>query len=235
MACLARNPLKSTYSEVGSGEPIESENLVEFRLIYQGELLGASRENTRAQHKHELRRAFQPQLRRLWSVNNNLRDYARTKAFQNHRDPTPTTIEQIFDFGIAAISKEWERGKYKFVPLITPELALRCRLDILLLRPNEGKFIFTQGDIDAQLKTLFDALRIPDSLSTVDAPEIPIADEDPFYCLLQDDRLISEVQVVADQLLLLPGHREAKANDCFAVIHVSLNHKNARTFDNWFG
>src|SRR5579863_3688379 len=42
---------------------------VEFRLVYSGRLLGASRTDTRASLKHEIRREFHPQLRRLWKTN----------------------------------------------------------------------------------------------------------------------------------------------------------------------
>ena len=42
-------------------DPDEGERL-EFRLTYEGLLLGASRTDTRAQHKHEIRKAFHPQL-----------------------------------------------------------------------------------------------------------------------------------------------------------------------------
>ena len=63
----------------------------------------------------------------------------------------------------------------------------------------------------------------------------PQEDEDPFFCLLEDDRLISEVRVTTDQLLLLPNQRELKANDAHVIIHVKLNHRHPRTFDNYFG
>jgi 1,2-phenylacetyl-CoA epoxidase catalytic subunit len=39
-----------------------------FRLTYEGILLGASRQDTRARHKHEIRRKFHPQLRQLWQA-----------------------------------------------------------------------------------------------------------------------------------------------------------------------
>jgi hypothetical protein len=48
-------------------------------------------------------------------------------------------------------------------------------------------------------------------------------------------RLITEVRVTTDRLLLLPNQGSVKPNDCLAVIHVKLNHKNARAFDHWFG
>jgi hypothetical protein len=56
----------ATQVEIGTGEPIESENLVEFRLLYSGQLLGAGRKTTPADIKHTVRREFHPQLRRLW-------------------------------------------------------------------------------------------------------------------------------------------------------------------------
>lgn len=103
-----------------------------------------------------------------------------------------------------------------------------------MLRPEEERFILRRGDIDGQLKTLFDALRMPENDSETGGAG-PQEDEAPFYCLLQDDRLISQIRVTTDQLLLLPNQREVKANDVHVTIHVSLNHKNARSFDNFFG
>lgn len=143
-----------------------------------------------------------------------------------------STEQERFDAGIAAIGKLWSRIGYEFVPLVTNEHALRCAIDITLLRPEEDRFIFHTGDIDGQLKTVFDALRIPENSEIHNMA--PQADESPFFCLLQDDRLISEVRVNSDQLLLLPGHREVKANDAFVIIHVRLNYKTARTFDRYF-
>ena len=131
------------------------------------------------------------------------------------------------------IGNNWNRSGYQCVPLVTQELALRCSLDILLLRPGEDKFIFEQGDIDGQVKTLFDALKIPKNLAEAGGTA-PGKDETPFFCLLEDDKLISEVRVVSDRLLLLPHEREVKANDAFAVIHVRINHKTPGTFDQWF-
>src|SRR5206468_2288626 len=92
----------------------------------------------------------------------------------------------------------------------------------LLLRPEEDRFIFTQGDIDGQIKTIFDALQLPKSLKQAGGIG-PQDDEAPFFCLLEDDCLISEVRVTTEQLLLLPQAREVKANDAFVVLHVKIN------------
>src|SRR3990170_447020 len=45
---------------------------MEFRLTYEGQLLGASRSNTRAEHKHEIRKVFHRQLRQLWTISPHL-------------------------------------------------------------------------------------------------------------------------------------------------------------------
>ncbi len=226
---------------VGTGERIEERDLVEFRLLYQGELLPSGNNNRRAREKHEIRRTFHPQLRRLWNVEKNLRQLAIMRATHYKDDvrpeserPTPKNQDEAFDLGMQAMGLNWSRAGFRFIPLVTEDMVLRCSLDILLLRPEEKKLIFESGDIDGQVKTLFDALRLPkDASETVNA--VPDQDENPFYCLLEDDRLITDVRVTAEKLLLLPSEREIKANDAFVVIHVTLNHRPARTFDNWFG
>jgi hypothetical protein len=147
----------------------------------------------------------------------------------------PITDAERFDFGIKATGMKWSRAGYEFVPLVTDDMALRCSLHVLLLRPEIGqKYILQRGDVDGQIKTLFDALRMPKNLDET-GKVAPQADESPFFCLLEDDRLITEVRVTTDRLLLLPNKPNVEPNDCFAIIYVKLNHKNARAFDNWFG
>jgi hypothetical protein len=56
-------------------------------------------------------------------------------------------------------------------------------------------------NIDNRLKVLFDALRMPEN--TGELPHTPPqSGEDPFFCLLQDDKYINEVTVTTDRLLL---------------------------------
>jgi len=212
---------------------------MEFRLLYEGELLPSSNTKRRAAEKHIIRRAFHPQLRRLWEVKPLLRHLADNRGFLRspevyHHSNLVRTPEERFEIGIKTLGKEWSRAGFDLVPLVLPEFALQCSLDILLLRPEEERFIFTQGDIDGQVKTLLDALRIPDNPEET-GHAIPADDEQPLFCLLQNDRLISEIKVTSDQLLMLPREKAVKANDCFVVIHVRLNHRDARTFDNYFG
>jgi hypothetical protein len=225
---------------IGTGETIGDDDFVEFRLLYKGELLPCSNAHRRPKEKHKIRKAFHPQMRRLWSVNPNLRQLAEQGGFATAADRPDLYQASVlspqlrFDLGLEAMGEKWSRIGYKFVPLVTEELVLRCSLDILILRPEERRFIFEQGDIDGQVKTLLDALSLPSNSGKTDGLP-PGEDETPFFCLLEDDRLISEVRVAADQLLLLPDERQVRANDTFAVIHVKLNHRNPRTWDNYFG
>lgn len=227
--------LPDLYRIVGTGDPIEEGNCVEFRLLYSGPLLGASRNSTRASEKHELRRAFHPQLRRLWETHRSLAQLADrwSSAWVKQHPNEPIPPGEHKNYGIRAIGEQWDRFGFHFVPLITEQFVLRCRLDILFLRPEETPFVMQSGDLDARLKTLFDALRIPDHLAETGGVG-PEPDEDPFYCLLQDDKMISEINVVTDQLLVLPQQRQPKANDAFLVIHVTINHATAGTFDRYF-
>jgi hypothetical protein len=221
------------YREIGTGDPIEAENLMEFRLLYEGELLPSGNRNTRPSEKHRIRRAIHPQLRRQWQTHSSLRQLATYLG--NAYDPIPLNSEQErFEHGINAIGKKWGLFDYNFVPMVTEEQSVRCSLDILLLRPEDKKLVLEQGDIDGQIKTIFDALALPRSPEQVGGNK-PEDDEIPFFCLLQDDHLISEVHVTADQLLMLPKQRELKAHDAFVLIHVRLNHRPHRTLDNWFG
>lgn len=209
---------------------------MEFTLLFAGELPTSKGTKGRLGVKHEIRRKFHPQLKLLWSMNPNLRTLASRyfeRGPEEKNDPYPSDRER-FQRGIEALGRNWNRAGFDFVPLVTPEMALRCSLDISLLRPNEEGFIYEQGDIDGQLKTLFDSLRMPDSPSETGGAT-PGEGENPFYCLLNDDRLITEVKVSTDQLLLLPNEQEVRPNDAHVVIRVKLNHKDARTFDNYFG
>jgi hypothetical protein len=209
---------------------------MEFRLLYEGVLNSSGGTNTRPHEKHAIRRSLHPQLRRLWRVQPNLHELADRYWIStiDSSGIAPTTPEERFDLGIAEIGRRWQRAGFQFVPLVTPDMSLRCSLDIVLLRPEEDRYIFRRGDIDGQLKTLFDALRMPENLDETGGMG-PQNDETPFFCLLQDDRLISEIRVTTDQLLVLPNEREVKANDVHVSIHVRVNHKNARSLDNFFG
>jgi hypothetical protein len=164
---------------------------MEFRLTYEGPLLAANTRNRRSAHKHEIRKALHPQLKQLWQATPHLRE-----ATKPHDVLGSPSLEEY-------LASQFTRVGYRFVPLVTEDLSLLCSLDILFLRPDRpGSLIKSgSGDIDNRLKILFDALRMPDSKEELGHYLVPAPDEDPFYCLLQDDKLITRLAVETDMLL----------------------------------
>jgi hypothetical protein len=221
----------------------QEETFMEFRLLYSGRVLGASRTDTRAALKHQIRREFHPQLRRLWNTNESLREVIKRTGFDAvgdhseymnerseygryegstggpHYDNENNTLYR--ELGADVIADKWMRSGFRFWPLVTEEYCVRCALDILFLRPEEPGMLIRSGDIDARIKTIFDALRMPKNLDETGGMG-PQEDENPFFCLLEDDKLISEIKVDTDNLLMLPKEREIKPNDALLVIHVKL-------------
>jgi hypothetical protein len=94
-----------------------------------------------------------------------------------------------------------------------------CALDILFLRRDgPGALVKSGGDIDNRVKVLFDALRMPQTCDEV-CGEKPAQDEEPFYCLLEDDKLISSVRVDTNWLLTPPSAGE-RIHDVHLIIRV---------------
>jgi hypothetical protein len=202
------------------------EEALEFRLTYEGELVGASRKDTRARHKHEIRRVFHKQLRRLWEI---------TPALANARNTDPASGRLRFDAPkgpvftrFAWLGDQFQRSGYNFVPLVTEDLSLLCGISILFLRPDPPGSLIKSGDIDNRLKTLFDAFRVPASQAELGGYLDPQDDEHPFCCLLEDDKLITSVSVETDRLLAVLSD-PPNTNDVRLVITVSLR----RAERNW--
>ena len=99
------------------------------------------------------------------------------------------------------LAEHYRCGDYQLVPLVTEDLSLICGIEILLLRPDPPGSLIRSGDLDNRLKTLFDALRIPGPNSDELGGYVPEADEVPFFCLMQDDKLIHHLGIETDILL----------------------------------
>jgi hypothetical protein len=134
------------------------------------------------------------------------------------------------------LAQKFACGGFRFVPLVTQQLTLLCGIDILFLRPDSPGAVLNSGDLDNRLKTLFDALRMPTS-NEINGNLVPQPDEDPFYCLLEDDRLITKVTVETD-LLLQPVVAKSNLynpNDARLVITVRLRPAQLRYDNSVFG
>lgn len=197
--------------------------MLEFRLVYQGLLQGSDEKNTRSEHKHAIRRYFHKQLVRLWEVKQPLK--GRAEFHYRHSDAqTGVTVDKT---GIDLVTDRFSLGGQKFIPIVQKEWSLSCSLDILLLRRDHFPLI-NSGDLDNRVKTLLDALRIP----TVG--EYCQGDENPLYCLLENDNLVSELKVTADLLMCPPeqivhspnvniyGEQTVKDIHALALIHVMI-------------
>lgn len=155
---------------------------MEFTLYYRGPL----KSNGSSKDKHKLRQYFHPQLKMLW----------KQMPLSHHR------------FWLQYPPKKNERSVIKplrgfnFAPLICEELALVAKLNITLLRPEPpGSIISQGGDIDNRLKTLFDALKVPTEINAIPNDTVPSGDENPFFCLFEDDKLITGISVQTDRFL----------------------------------
>jgi hypothetical protein len=133
---------------------------------------------------------------------------------QTRRPPDRTRVE--------GLAERFSRNNYQFVPLVTRDLNVSfCGLEILFLRPDSPGAILKSGDIDNRLKTLFDALRMPSGKDELGGYNFPDDTEKPFYCLLEDDCLITKVSVETD-MLLEPIGGAFDVNDARIVISVTV-------------
>lgn len=141
-------------------------------------------------HKHRIREAVEPQLRELW-------DHEPLLNYPKFLRPSGESNE---------LSVLQTVGPHTFAPLVTKALCLQAELDILMLRPERpGGVITSGGDIDNRLKTLFDGLRVPTSLQEISANARPSSEEQPIFTLLQDDALLTRVNIETERLLNADG------------------------------
>lgn len=167
-----------------------------FKLFYKDQLRG----NGKPEDKQRIRRSFAPQLKFLWSQNS-------LKDFSKHVNLEPGTTNSLIH----------QVGGFNCLPLAQKSLELVVKLDITLLRPEEPGNIITQGgDIDGRLKTLLDSLQMP-KLEQIPSGNKPSEEEDPFYCLYEDDNLVTTLSVITDRLLEPPGHQ----HDVILLINVT--------------
>lgn len=112
-------------------------------------------------------------------------------------------LEASERFGVVV---PFDRGPFTFFPLATKRWDLVCDLEILFLRAEKPGALFpnTRGDLDNRLKVLFDALTMPEHAEQLPKGVAPEATQDPFFCLLEDDKLITSFRVNSERLLDVP-------------------------------
>jgi hypothetical protein len=152
-------------------------------LHYRGPLYA----NAGPDHKHSIRRVFHHQLRALWQQ----KPLAERKALLEPKTPSS------YDHSLLRPLQP-----FTFAPLVTQEMNAVAELAVVIMRPEPPGNLLTQGgDMDNRLKTLFDALTMPRHSNALPKGG-PQHDELPyFFCLLEDDNLVTELDVKTEQLL----------------------------------
>lgn len=155
--------------------------MIEFALTYSGEL----RPNGERDHKHALRRALHEQLRHLW---------------ENPPKPAPGTLSRVFP-DVRDPSFHVRVAGFSFLPVISESGLNVAEVEVTMLRSEPaGSIITRSGDLDNRLKTLFDAMKVPSEVELPDG-SAPAESELPFWCVLEDDALITQVTVKTHRLL----------------------------------
>ena len=160
---------------------------MKFTLHYRGPLPSLQGDDPKkkikkAEAKHQIRQYFAPQLQDLWQqppLSNMSKDWL---------DPEYeyTAIKPKHGWTFASVVNENNHGL--------------ARLEILFLRPCEpGGLVGTGGDVDNRIKTLLDALSIPQQENQIPTNEQP--PPAPVHCLLQDDKLITGLNIDVGRLL----------------------------------
>lgn len=214
-------------------EELSEGEVVEFRLIYKGQLHAETASKSRAPEKHSIRKEFHKQLKELWKQHPVLRrqaedrNHVRAEKLRRPGSFAPGGIVASHPDNphsqtwVDLLAEEYSRFGYRFVPLVRKLHNFSCSLDILFLRrDNPGSLIKSGGDIDNRIKVLLDALRLPSTLSEAGNTK-PEPDENPFFVLLEDDDVITSLNLTTDRLLL-PQAQDEDIKDVMLIIGVRM-------------
>jgi hypothetical protein len=218
-----------------------------FRLTYEGELRPSQLDPLTGQpdrlapHKQMLRKAFHRQLKHLWGTNRFLKEH---EVFADEFYVPPARMPHLIGrsfFGFNQgqtplpmaqyLASKYQENGYRFVPLVREDISLLCSLEILLLRRDFPLGVISAGDLDNRIKTLIDGLRKPKNASELRGNETPSVDEDPFFCLLEDDDLVTGLAVETDMLLDPPQAGDGGDARVKVIISVELKPDNVTMFN----
>jgi hypothetical protein len=207
---------------------------MKFTLTYDGEL----RSRSDPRQKWEIRKYLHPQLEELWKVHPalhvlRLRRHIPSGGYtiieSHHAGDTPDNIQDpsIRSGDHIDLCKPISNKGYEFLPLVRDLLALQCGLKITFLRKESPGEIYQGGDLDNRLKTLFDALAVPNGDQIIEGDNFGM----PIFCLLEDDKLISSLSVDTHRLL---GQPAANEHEVRLLIEVDVRVTNSRLYNQPF-
>jgi hypothetical protein len=197
---------------------------MKFTLTYDGPL-PSSGSKPKNDAKWKIREKLSPQLRDLWASHPALRQVEENRHFPRTGGTTLTQVHHLHPgpivhprhitssgepvhnmFGNRDLLDLCEpihkHGAY-FRPLVRESYALHCGLTIRFLRKEPPGKVYQGGDIDGRIKTLMDALSIPQHKEQVIGSA---GVNEPIFCLLEDDSLVSGLHVESERLLTDQDH-----------------------------
>lgn len=191
--------------------------IMKFTLTFDGSL-PSSGNKAKVTAKWAIRSALHPQLADLWKSHPALKMVEENRYFPkyggatfaqtHHSHPGPvfparrmnlaTREDLLLDLG-----EPIEKHGAWFRPLVRESYALHCGLKVQFLRKEPPGKVYQGGDIDGRIKTLLDALTMPQHAEQVLQPGVK---DQPVYCLLEDDSLVSGLSVESERLLTDNNH-----------------------------
>jgi hypothetical protein len=179
---------------------------MKFTLTYEGPLpasgndaVGPHKSDPKLPLKWRIRQQIAPQLTQLYKEDPHLNG--------SWGVPSRAAAKEI--------REPIKRGNFNFVAIVRSSLDLVCSLKIKVQVNHEsGSVMQKSGDLDNRIKTLFDALRVPKEQECRAEKSL----DDPFPCLLEDDALITDLQVSMNRWLGAAGKQENEARVDIDVI-----------------
>lgn len=226
------------YDEWAGVEP-----QMRFRLYYDSELRSGQKSDmdgtdpiALAKHKQGIRKNFHKQLKQFWATNKFLSEHEIYPTDRSTGRSAPLDAAKFDEIGPShtemsqgktlrlqdAVANQYVENGYRFVPLVRGDIGVLCALHVLLLkRDHPGSGVIGAGDLDNRLKVLVDGLTKPTGPGQLGGI-LPDADEDPFFCLLENDNLVTSLTVETDALLAAPKGRENQNNWVRSIVTVEL-------------
>jgi hypothetical protein len=225
--------------------PLETGDVImRFRLTYDGDLRPTQRDAHESNkypeplsaHKLLIRRRFHAQLKHLWATNRFLRDHKVNPESRNpysqgyHAGSSLWSTRNGGEPMWQAISRNYHRDGFCYVPLVREEFSLLCSLNVIVLRRDAPGSVVSAGDLDNRIKTIIDCLRIPRSKNELPTGASPSSDEDPFFVLMEDDNQVTGLTVETD-VLLDPPTDDDRSMKTRLMITVELRPYEANPFN----
>lgn len=173
---------------------------MKFTLLYDGRL--PAQNSSSVDDKHSIRTQLHPQLVEVWKSKPVLAHYYEVLMARREL-PAEVRYGDTVNGRPSAFIARQARGRFNFLPLVGTGNKLLCELNILFLRKEPAGSLFTTnaaGDLDNRLKVLFDALRVPKNAQELPENANPTPEQDPFFCLLENDDLITAVRLESERL-----------------------------------